>query len=94
MQINILGIDYEVILTDQISNTQLLAGLIEYQNAKIQLNKDLAPDVLNQTFIHEVLHGIFDGLGLDEINNDEKAVQSIATALYCTFKDYFTFSFS
>lgn len=94
MKINILGLCYEVILTDQVSTSESLNGMIDYQNLRILLDKNLAPDLLKQTFIHEVIHGVLNGLGMDDLRDDEKAVQGIASTLYCTFKDYFTFSFS
>lgn len=92
MKINILGLGYEVLLTDQVSTSEALNGMIDYQKLRILLDKNLAPDLLGQTFMHEVMHGVFNGLGMEDLRDDEKAVQSIATALYCTFKDYFTFS--
>ena len=35
--------------------------------------------------MHEILHAVFDLLGMEELAENEKAVQSIATALHQVF---------
>lgn len=42
--------------------------------------------------MHEILHGIFESLGMAELRDDEKAVQSLATALYHLFSTQTIFS--
>ena len=38
-----------------------------------------------QVLMHEILHAVFDLIGLDKLSEDEKKVQSIATALHHVF---------
>lgn len=45
-----------------------------------------------QVLMHEILHAVFDLLGLDKLGEDEKKVQSIATALHQIFSTQTIFS--
>lgn len=93
MDINIMGVTYEVKEVDEVSNTENLSGLIDYRTCEILLDKNIAQEVKEHTLVHEIVHGVLSSLGMYDLNNDESAVQSIASALYCTFKPFITFSF-
>lgn len=90
--INILGINYEVREVEVVSKETFLLGEIDYINQVIKLDKALADEKKCQILMHEILHGILESLGLDEINDDEKMVQSIAAALYHLFSSQTIFS--
>lgn len=90
--INILGIDYKISLVDVVDKTQLCFGQIDYFACEIRIDKNLPVAMQRQTLLHEVIHGICNLLGLVNINDDEGAVQGIASGLYSTFKDHLTFS--
>ena len=92
IMINILGIPYELCEVDVIDKNVHLVGQINYQEQKIQIEKGLGEDYRKQTIMHEVLHGIFEALGYDDINADEQKVQSISSALHQVFGSQITFS--
>lgn len=92
MSINILGIPYEVVEVDQIEKNCRVVGQIDYMNQTIKIEKGLAKDYRDQTIFHEILHGILEGLGYNDINSDEQKVQSIASALHQVFGSQITFS--
>lgn len=91
--INIMGIPYEVIEVDQISKEQMLAGEIDFIHQIIRLDKGLSSETKGQTLMHEIMHGVCQGLGLYELGGSECAIQSIASALYQIFHEHFIFSF-
>lgn len=91
--INIIGIPYEVIEVDQIAKDQMLAGEIDFINQIIRLDKGLSSETKGQTLMHEILHGVCQGLGLYELGTNECAIQSIASALYQIFHEHLIFSF-
>ena len=81
MNLKILGIIYQVQEVDYISKENLVLGQIDYINQTIQIDKSLSKEKKTQVLIHEILHGICEELGLDEINDNEQAIQGIACAL-------------
>jgi hypothetical protein len=85
--INILGIEYTIKEVDVIDKYVPKFGMIDYTTSEILIDKTLSSNKKIQTLIHEVMHGIFEGLGYDELNSDEEKVQSIATALHSVFGD-------
>ena len=83
----ICGIKFEIVEKPVICKGD--AGL----NDTIEIDSELSDDRKVQVLIHECLHAIFDLSGNTEICTDEKAVQSIATAVYCTLKENNLLSF-
>ncbi len=81
-QINILGLTYSVNEVEVVNKYEPLKGQIDYIKDEILIDKTLNSDAKMQTFIHEVLHGILEGLGLYELNENETLVQSLSTALH------------
>lgn len=45
-------------------------GYIEYPTSQIHIRSDLEITFRNETLIHEILHGLLDNTGIDEINTD------------------------
>lgn len=82
MKINILGIPYEVVEVDTIDKSVRIFGHIDYPNQIIKLEKGMGKQYREQTLLHEIVHGIFEGLGYDDLNADEEKVQGIASVLY------------
>lgn len=81
-KIMILGIPYSIEEVELVSSESLLDGSIDLSNQTIRINNHLAPARKEQVFMHEIMHGIFHELGMDELRDDERAVQSIASALH------------
>ena len=64
-----------------------LLGQIDYIEQKIRIDKTLTEDRKGQVLMHELLHGITEGLGLNELNDNETAIQSIAAGLYLALSE-------
>ncbi len=86
MKINILGVPYQVEEVEHIPNTINTIGEIQFLEQKILLKKSLPKELKEQTLLHEIVHGIFQGIGEDELGSNERLVQSIATSLHQLFK--------
>ncbi len=84
-EINILGVVYQVNEVDVVDKEDLCKGKINYLTNEIRIDKGLVQSAKEQTLMHEILHAVFDLLGLDELNADESKVQGIATALHQIF---------
>ncbi len=81
--VNILGIDYEVVECETVDKFDPAFGQIDYANQTIKIDSTLTEQRKGVVFMHELLHGVFDGLGMRDFNENEGAVQSLAAALYC-----------
>lgn len=84
-EINILGVIYQVNEVDVVDKEELCKGKINYLTNEIRIDNGLVQSAKEQTLMHEILHAVFDLLGLDELNADENKVQGIATALHHVF---------
>lgn len=85
-EIDIMGIIYEVEEVEVVNKMIPRNGEIDFQEQKIRLDKNLLDDRKMVTLLHEVIHGEMEALGFDELCDNENVVQSLAVALYHTFK--------
>lgn len=90
--IEIMGVPYTIREVPVIDKDSLTLGQINYLTQEILIDETLAPERKKVVLLHEILHGICFATGLDQINEDERAVQQFATALYSTFKGALTSS--
>lgn len=91
-EINILGVTYTVDEVDTVNKTDPRRGEINYLTNEIKIDKNMPKTLKGQVLMHEILHAVFDLLGLDKLGEDEKKVQSIATALHHIFSSQTIFS--
>jgi hypothetical protein len=84
-QIKILGLTYEIEEVEYISREELKLAHIDYLHQKIQILSDLGKQKKEQALMHEVLHGIYNALGLDY--TDEENIQRIACVLHQVITD-------
>jgi Zn-dependent peptidase ImmA (M78 family) len=91
-EINILGVVYTVEEVDTVNKTDPRRGEINYLTNIIKIDKNMPSSLKEQVLMHEILHAVFDLLGLDKLAEDEKKVQSIATALHQIFSAQSIFS--
>ena len=91
-EINILGVLYTVNEVECVNKAEPRKGEINYLTNEIKLDKNMPQTLKEQVLMHEILHATFDLLGLSELAEDEKAVQSIATALHQIFTTQTIFS--
>lgn len=91
-QIDILGVIYTVEEVEVVNKDEPRKGEINFLTNRIKIDKELPESAKEQVLMHEILHAIFDLLGLHELSEDEQKVQSIATALHLLFKSQTIFS--
>ena len=86
MQVEILGVNYEIKELDIIDENPNVLGQIVYQKQEIQIKKSLLKDMKNSTIIHEIVHGILFHSGKQELNEKEDLVESISSSIYQVIK--------
>ena len=86
MQVEILGVNYEIKELDIIDENPNVLGQIVYQKQEIQIKKSLLKDMKNSTIIHEIVHGILFHSGKQELNEKEDLVESLASSIYQVLK--------
>ena len=86
MQVEILGVDYEIKELEIIDENPNVLGQIVYQKQEIQIKKSLLKDMKNSTIIHEIVHGILFHSGKQELNEKEDLVESISSSIYQVLK--------
>lgn len=91
-RLNILGVLYEVKEVDVVNKTEPRRGEINYLTNEIRIDKNMPKSLKEQVLMHEIMHAVFDLLGLHELGEDEEKVQSIATALHHVFTSQTIFS--
>jgi hypothetical protein len=84
-KVKIGGLVYDVVETENITLGTDYNAEILYASLKINL-RPMARAQKERTFLHEVLHGIFDNLGYTG-GDDEKRVDELAGALYALIVD-------
>lgn len=89
MNINILGVTYKVIEVDAVDKREFKFGEIDFVTNEIKIDKNLPKTLKNQTLMHEILHAVFQLLGMEK---EESEVQSLATALHQVFTAQTIFS--
>lgn len=86
MRISICGIPHEVVeCEDKFDADQMHLGQIEFKDAKILINRNIAHVVKEATICHEVLHGMLVHIGRDDLSNDEQFVTALGNAIYQAF---------
>ena len=90
--INILGLNYTIEEVDTVNKFEPRKGEINYLSNEIRIDKNMPEDLKNQVLMHEILHAVFELLGMRELAEDEDKVQSIATALHLVFSTQTIFS--
>ncbi len=88
-ELNILGVTYKVIELDVVDKREFKFGEIDFIANEIKIDKSLPKTLKEQTMMHEILHAVFQLLGMDK---EESEVQSLATALHQVFTAQTIFS--
>ena len=86
MQVEILGVNYEIKELEIIDENPNVLGQIIYQKQEIQIKKSLLKDMKNSTIIHEIVHGILFHSGKQELNEKEDLVESLSSSIYQVLK--------
>lgn len=92
-KLKILSTEYKVEEVEQIDKYERLLGQISYVEQIIKLDKNISENLKEETLIHEILYGVLEKLGYNDLNNDEQKVHSIASTMYCVLKENNIISF-
>lgn len=86
--IKIGSMTYSVKITNEpiILNHQECKGIIEYDDLTIKISNKIAKQRQEETFIHEILHGIIHERNLI-LEDEEMIVEEISKCLYQVIKD-------
>jgi predicted SprT family Zn-dependent metalloprotease len=85
--ITIAGIDIKVELDNKLMMEKGIVGCAVYEQQKIIIDPTIdGLDVLQQTFIHEVVHYILYVMGKQELRRDEEFVDGFAHLAYQIIK--------
>lgn len=64
-KVKIGGLDYSIIVANKVSEEDPgCEGMILFPKQEIRLQEGMAKDYTNQVLVHEIVHGIFDFLGM------------------------------
>ena len=61
-------------------------GLTNFLDQKISIAK-MGQQMMDVTFLHEIIHAILSNAGYPEENHDEKLIDAIANGFYCLIRD-------
>lgn len=85
MRVNICGIPHEVKMVQDNFDIDCHFAMIDYKNAEIRVNKDMAREIKEEAVCHEIIHGILTHIGYDNLSEDERLVQALANAVNQAF---------
>ena len=83
--LDILGIRYKIEQVPCVNKFEPRKGEVDFLANVIRIDENMPEDMKVQTLIHEVLHCLCDAFGLYDLNENETAIQSLATGLYYIF---------
>ena len=83
--LNILGVEYTVQEVDVVCKEDPRRGEVNFLTNTIKLDKNMPDSLKNRTLTHEILHAMFDSLGMYDLRDDESRIQAIATAIHQIF---------
>lgn len=84
-ELDILGLRYKIEQVPCVNKFEPRKGEVDFLTNVIRIDENMPEDMKVQTLIHEVLHCLCDAFGLYDLNENENAIQSLATGLYCVF---------
>lgn len=79
------GITYKVKTNNNIKDDLNLLGRIGYSEAVVELvspGKGISKEIVEQTYCHELMHGIFTHAGKPKLSDDEEFVDICASLLH------------
>ena len=82
VNITILGLPYTVELKECVAKGESLRGQIHFAEQRIVIDRTLPKEMQEVTLIHEILHAICDIQGIEELSDNEQAIQNLAIGLY------------
>jgi len=86
MKVRICGVPHEVIEVKNEFDSECHFGMIDYPKCLIKINGELPDEMKRSTIVHEMMHGILNHLGYEDLANDEKFVRVLGNAIFESFE--------
>lgn len=92
-QLKIGGLVYKIIWQDEPiivegKGDKAHGGMIDFTHGEITLQSGMSPDYTSLILLHEIIHGIFEHMGVNTAVDDEEAiVNKMANGLHGVLKD-------
>lgn len=83
LTIDIIGQDYDLKFEKGFAKDGSANGLIVYEDLEIYIEDSLRTEKKKEILLHEIIHGISEGLSM---GLEENAVQALARSLYSVIK--------
>ncbi len=75
--------EYEIVKKEEVIDLpNECYGRIDYDKETIEIATKYSQKQQNQTFLHELIHGIFEKLDMDDLRKNEVVINQVATTLY------------
>ena len=89
MKLKILDTIYKVIFTNKRleHEGEMVYGFCHYTKKKLTIYNQKQRCDTNNVLLHEIIHALLTKLGCDELSNNEKFVDRLATGLNCLLQD-------
>jgi hypothetical protein len=85
-KIEIAGITVNIILDGKLSEKEGALGVADYESQTITICPDTGDDIMNQTYVHEIVHYILYIMGRRKLMMDEEFVECFSQLLYQVMK--------
>ncbi len=85
MKVTICGVPHEVIECKDDFDADCHFGQIDYRDCRIKINAEMPSEMKEATLVHEMMHGILNHIGYEDLANDEKFVRVLGNAINESF---------
>lgn len=82
-------VEFKSLVSDNMPDGEGVRGLIYYRDRRIELDEAMSGSALAKTFLHEILHGLWDESALSSIKEarEEDIVSSLASDVTAFWMD-------
>lgn len=85
--ISVAGMTYTIVYGDKMIQNEDKCGECHNQTGSIRIAVGMGEDMTVNTVIHEVLHAIYHCYGIEDKDEEERVVNTMATGLFQVLKD-------
>ncbi|SDC46002.1 hypothetical protein [Geotoga petraea] len=76
VSINSLNYDISIVEKPSIGN-EIKDGVINFSDTTIQINKDVSLERAKEILAHEIIHGLFEGMAINNEENVERVTERL-----------------
>ena len=79
---SLFGQDWRVLRVGDMEDRDKALGLMDVHEKRISLQSGLPDDIVGQVYLHELTHAVLSLMSEDELNDDEKFVDTFASLFH------------